>query len=86
MQTFYFRTWNNGQRLTHLSSHSDAAICGIDLVGDNIVHDRDPERLEGTNHRVTCAECQLIIATVKAHLTKRVPDRGKAARNFEYVE
>ena len=74
----YYRTWNDGQQSTHLASHSDSAICGMDLVGDDTVHDRNPEQLEGTNHRVTCSECQIIIATVKAHLTQREPDGGKS--------
>lgn len=75
----YYRTWNDGEQSTHLSSHGDAAICGMDLIGDTVVHDRPPQVLHGLNHRVTCSQCQSIISTVKAHLTRRTPDAGDSA-------
>jgi hypothetical protein len=78
---FYFRTLQNGSQETHLSHNCDSGICGIDLFGDSTVHDRQPEQLEGVNHRVTCRGCQQIIATVKAHLTKHAPDAASSSED-----
>ncbi len=71
---YYFRTWQNGKQETHLSYNQDSGICGIDLAGDGLVHDRQPEKLDGLNHRITCDGCQSVVFAVRAHLTKRVPD------------
>ena len=79
-RVIYYRTWNDGEQSTHLSSHGDSAICGMDLIGDPVVHDRPPLRLNGSNHRVTCSQCQSVIATVRAHLTRRVPDAGDSSQ------
>jgi len=66
----YWKTWHEGKTRTHLDGIGDSyTLCGVDTAGDDLVHDRDPERLHGMQmHVVTCEDCQQIIAIVRDHL------------------
>lgn len=69
----YARTFGHpGERKirTHIVADGmDMAMCGLDVVGDDLVHDAPPEMLpRGVKHRVTCEDCQQIIEAVKEHL------------------
>lgn len=66
----YWKTTDEDGRVsTHLSEAGDHSICGHDLAGDDMVHSKPPEALEG-KHRVTCQHCLQIIELVKLHLKK----------------
>ena len=66
----YWKTWNEGKQSTHLARHgSDYTICGLDLIGDELVHDRPPESLSTLNkRRITCPHCLSLIETVMEHI------------------
>lgn len=66
----YWKTFNDGSTSTHLQGPGNGqALCGLDLSGDPLVHDREPERLEcGKAHSVTCEHCLDIIEFVKDHV------------------
>lgn len=70
MTLLYYRTWNYGKETVHLSCNGDQAICGMDLVGDDEIHEREPEKLSGDGIRVTCPDCLMIIETVRMHLAR----------------
>lgn len=68
----YVRTYGEpGERKirTHIVMPGmDMSICGLDVVGDDVVHDKDPECLPpGVRHRVTCEDCKKIIEAVLEH-------------------
>jgi hypothetical protein len=70
----YIKTFGEpGERKirTHICSPGmDLTICGLDVVGDDMIHDKDPEILSrGKKHRVTCEDCLRIIDAVKDHLS-----------------
>ena len=70
----YIKTYGEpGERKvrTHIGHPGmDMTLCGLDAVGDDLVHDAPPEILpRGKKHRVTCEECQCIIEAVKDHLS-----------------
>lgn len=66
--TNYWRTTNeHGEARTHLSEGGDTSICGHDLVGDDMVHSKEPEPIPRKS-RITCEHCLRIIALVKEHL------------------
>ena len=72
METYY-RTWNGGCT-THLGGIADYTLCGMDVVGDEELHDREPERLPGgRRYRVTCPECKMLIGIVRGHLKSNSP-------------
>lgn len=64
------QTWNDGDSRIHLRGLSDFTLCGLDAVGDDLVHDKDPVILEG-RPKVTCEHCLDIIRIVKAHLKEK---------------
>lgn len=50
----------------------DMAMCGMDIAGDELVHDKQPEGLpRGKKYRVTCLDCLRIIGAVQDHLASR---------------
>jgi hypothetical protein len=66
----YWRTVIDKKTRVHLYGLGDSyTLCGLDTAGDDTVHDRQPEALEGKK-RVTCEDCQQIISIVKGHLKK----------------
>ena len=74
METYY-KTWNDGKVRTHLEGISDLTLCGFDISGDDMIHDREPEQLPpGKRYRVTCPDCKMIIKTVQGHLLSNKPN------------
>ncbi len=74
MTLLYYKTWNyDGKESAHLSYNGDQAICGMDLVVDNEIHERPPVRLSGDGIRVTCPDCLGIVKTVQMHLASYRP-------------
>lgn len=65
----YWKTWNEGVASVHLQGIGDAALCGLDLAGDDLIHDRDPEPLAG-KIRITCPHCVDLIEKVNCHLSE----------------
>lgn len=66
----YWRTCDeDGVTTTHLSHAGDFAICGHDLIGDDLVHSKAPKKIESKT-RITCPHCLQIIEVVKEHLKK----------------
>lgn len=67
----YWKTYSvEGDTRTHIDGISDSsALCGCDLAGDDLVHRKQPECVQG-KARVTCPDCLAIIATVKEHLRR----------------
>jgi hypothetical protein len=59
---------------THiLNPGMDVTICGLDAVGDDMIHDKPPESLpRGKRYRVTCEDCLNIIAAVRDHISANV--------------
>lgn len=48
----------------------DFTICGLDIAGDNMIHDKPPKSFpRREKHRVTCEDCLHIIEAVKDHLS-----------------
>jgi hypothetical protein len=48
----------------------DVGICGLDAVGDDMVHDKEPKLLPGgRKYKVTCEHCLRIISAVKDYLS-----------------
>lgn len=48
----------------------DVTICGLDAVGDDLIHHKPPESLpRGKRYRVTCEVCLRIIAAVQDHIS-----------------
>ena len=69
----YIRTYRpkseGGGQTTHLEGIGDSyTLCGLDTAGDTWVHRKQPEFLQG-RHRVTCSDCNRVIAIVKEHLS-----------------
>lgn len=69
-KSVYYRTWNEGKTRIHLEGISDLSFCGLDLAGDDTIHDKDPVRLEGL-HRVTCEDCKALLEMAKDHFEKK---------------
>lgn len=70
----YYRTRHEGRVRTHLEGAGDSyTLCGLDTAGDDLIHDRDPEKLPPGKHRVTCEDCQQTIRIVVSHLGKPEP-------------
>lgn len=70
----YIKTYGEpGERKVRIhigSPGMDVAICGLDAVGDELVHNAPPEYLPfGKKYRVTCEHCQRIIEAVKDHIS-----------------
>ena len=66
-----------GEQRTHLVNPAhDYTICGLDTAGDELVHRRQPEILEGNNHRLTCEHCQGIVRTVEEFLNRHKPTKN----------
>ena len=54
-----------------LSPGMDVTICGLDSIGDDLVHDKPPKILpKGKRHVVTCEHCLNVIEAVEDHLGK----------------
>jgi len=72
IQIDYWRTWQNGERMTHFAAEGDdRAFCGSDLVGDAMVHDHPPKLLSRSKqHRVTCRFCLRELDVAKAFLSQ----------------
>ena len=66
----FVRIWakdDDGPKIHLYASGNDYTICGHDAVGDDMVHRKPPQDLQG-RHRVTCSQCLQIISDVKRYL------------------
>lgn len=65
----YYRTYHDGKSRTHIEGIGNSyALCGLDVAGDDVVHEKPPEELPLGKHRVTCEQCRMVIAIVKAYI------------------
>lgn len=70
MKTVFWRTYNDGGQSTHIEGPgNDYTLCGLDIAGDDVIHDKPPEMLEGRNHRITCKQCLEAVKVVKVYLS-----------------
>lgn len=70
MRLRYFRTYQNGGQSTHMDGIGDSyTLCGVDTAGDDLIHEKPPEELDH-KPRITCRDCQQIIAMVREHIKK----------------
>lgn len=77
----YYRLVREGRTTTCLEGIGDSlTLCGYDTSGDDLVHDVLPEELRG-HHRVTCEDCQQIMALVDAHRRRRPNDKSSQTRS-----
>lgn len=73
IDTFKFiRTWRHrsegGGTSVHLDGISDSyTLCGLDTAGDDRVHAKPPQELQGV-HRITCPDCLRVIEEVERYL------------------
>ena len=66
MRVFY-KTYQNESSSIHLEGISDTTLCGVDISGDTLVHERPPEEI----HKkciVTCKHCRQMIDIVKDYI------------------
>lgn len=66
----YYRTYgdpSDHKVRTHLEGIGDSyTLCGLDTSGDEMVHAKQPERIDRPR-RITCEHCLQIMALVRAH-------------------
>jgi hypothetical protein len=65
----FIKTYTANGVENHLPGKGDYTLCGLDAVGDDLIHLRDPEA--NNDYRVTCPDCLEIIRIVSIYQKMR---------------
>jgi len=64
----YILTTTERKEELHLAGIADMTLCGLDISGDEVVHDPEPVIYSYSGYRkVTCKDCNRIIDIVNGH-------------------